>query len=153
MKSKLVWMIGAVCTTGAPLMAADESALTHVRACALEAHDALRLACYDSAIGRTRTGSSDEIGLTGELLRNQRRQAGMAETPPQSVHAKVVAVSRPPTSKIVVTLDNGQVWSQQELLEFPIEIGDDVSIRSGLLGVLWMVDGHRHRETRVTRIQ
>lgn len=152
MKRKLVLIVGTIFISRPPVVAADESALTQVRACTLEVNDALRLACYDSAMGRSRMGASD-MGVTGELLRNQRRQAGMTETSPQSLHAKIVAVSRPPNSKIVVSLDNGQVWSQQELLEFPIEIGDDVTIRPGLLGALWMVDGHRHRETRVARIQ
>jgi hypothetical protein len=134
-------------------MAADESVLAQVRACTLDANDAARLACYDSAIGRTRPGAENGIGVTGDLLRKQRRQAGMPEAALQPMHAKVAAVSRPPTGKIVVTLDNGQVWSQQEAIEFPIEVGDDVAIRSGLLGALWMVDGHRNRQTRVTRIQ
>ena len=130
-------------------MAADE-VLQQMRVCGNEVNDAKRLACYDAAIGRT--GTSDDVGLTGKLLRSKRQEAGLTDAAPKSVHAKVVAVSRPPAGKFTVTLDNGQVWSQQESLDFPLEVGDEVTIRSGLLGALWLGVGHRNQETRVARM-
>ena len=74
-------------------MAADEVP-QQMRVCGNEVNDAKRLACYDAAIGRTAT--SDDVGLTGKLLRSKRREAG-------------------------------------------------------LLGALWLGDGHRNQETRVAR--
>jgi hypothetical protein len=130
------------------VMAADE-VLQQMRDCGIEVNDAKRLACYDAAIGRTET--SADVGLTGKLPRSKRQGAGRPDATPKSVRSKVVAVTRPPAGKFVVTLDNGQVWSQQELIDFPIEVGDEVTIRSGLLGALWLSDGHRNQETRVGR--
>ncbi len=67
--------------------------------------------------------------------------------------AKVVSVIEAPSGKFVVTLDNGQVWSQQEVLEFALQAGDVVTVRHGVLGALWMSNGRRHLETRVQRIK
>jgi hypothetical protein len=128
---------------------AADVVLQHVRDCGNEVNDAKRLACYDAAIGRAET--NDDVGLTGKLLRAKRQEAGLAPATAKSVRAKVVAIARPPTGKFVVTLDNGQVWSQEELIDFPLEAGDEVTIRSGLLGALWLGAGHRNQETRVAR--
>jgi hypothetical protein len=97
------------------VMAADE-VLQQMRVCGNEVNDAKRLACYDAAIGRTET--SDDVGLTGKLLR-KRQEAGLTDAAPKGVHAKVVAVTRPPAGRFIATLDNEQVWSQQEPIDFP----------------------------------
>ena len=152
MKHALGWlMVTTLMCVPRVILADDDPVLQRVRGCALEPVESKRLACYDAALGRSET--SDDVGLSGQLLRRKRQQAGVADATPKTVQSKVVAVSRPPAGKFVVTLENGQVWSQQELLDFPIEVGDQIMIRSGLLGALWLVDGHRNLETRVTRIR
>lgn len=146
------WLVAITLTCSVSVTRAnDDPVIQRMRDCGTEMDHAKRLACYDSAIGRTET--SDDVGLTGKLLR-KRQQGKFAATAPKSVRAKVVAITRPPTGKFVVTLDNGQVWSQQEVLDFPLEVSDEVTIRPGLLGALWLVDEHRkNRETRVTRVR
>jgi hypothetical protein len=145
-------LTGAMVCAAATTPAADQ-VIDRVRACATEVNDAKRLACYDAAIGRS-AGRDDDIGVTGELLRSKRREAGLTvKAPPEDMSAKVVSVSLPPTGKFVVTLDNGQVWRQQEVLDFPLEKGDTVTVRHGLLGALWMSNGRRNLETRVQRVQ
>ena len=67
--------------------------------------------------------------------------------------AKVVAVVQPPLGKLVVTLDNDQVWAQQEVVDFPLQVGDVITVRQGLLGALWMSNGRRQLETRVQRVR
>lgn len=129
----------------------DDTVSDRMRTCATEANEAKRLACYDSAIGRSQR--SEDVGVTGQLLRSKRRQAGLTEAPPQDLSAKVVSVVQPPLGKLVVTLDNGQVWAQQEVLDFPLQVGDVITVKHGLLGAMWMSNGHRHLETRVQRIQ
>jgi hypothetical protein len=130
----------------------DDSIIDRMRICATEANEAKRLACYDSAIGRSQ-GASEDVGVTGQLLRSQRRQAGLTEAPAQDMSAKVVSVVQPPLGKLVVTLDNGQVWAQQEVLDFPLHVGDFITVKHGLFGAMWMSNGRRHLETRVQRIR
>jgi len=120
--------------------------------CAGELNDAKRLACYDREIGRASPGDNQDLGLTDEMLRQERRQAGLKPAPARSVSGKVVTIARSPDGKFTVTLDNGQVWAQQEVLDFPVQAGDVVSVRRGALGVLWMTNGTRPIETRVHRM-
>jgi hypothetical protein len=132
---------------------ADDSVIDRVRACVTEADDAERLACYDFAIGRSKPGQNEDLGVTGELLRQRQRQAAPPASPPQEMSGKIVAISKRPYGKFVVTLDNGQVWAQSEVLDFSLELGDVVTIRRGVLGALWMVKGNHHAQTRVERIK
>jgi hypothetical protein len=146
-------LTGAMACVSAAAPAADQL-IDRLRACATEVNDAKRLDCYDTAIGRSGGGREDDIGVTGELLRSKRREAGLTvTTTPQDMSAKVVSVIEAPSGKFVVTLDNGQVWSQQEVLEFALQAGDVVTVRHGVLGALWMSNGRRHLETRVQRIK
>jgi hypothetical protein len=67
--------------------------------------------------------------------------------------AKVVAIANGHYGKSVVTLDNGQVWAQQEVPDFTLRVGDVVTIRRGVLGALWMVSPSSHAQIRVQRIK
>ncbi len=132
---------------------AGDALVDRLRACAGELNDAKRLACYDREIGRTGPDENKDLGVTDEMLRQERRQAGLKPAPARSVTGKVVAITRSPDGKFTVTLDNGQVWAQQEVLDFPAQAGDVVSVRRGALGVLWMTNGTRPIETRVHRVK
>jgi hypothetical protein len=153
MKCTAGLLVTAALLSGQRLALGGDSLVDRMRACGTEADDAKRLACYDFAIGRSKSGENDDLGVTGELLRHKRREAGLTEAPPKDMSGKVVAIARPPFGKFVVILDNGQVWAQQELLDFSVEVGDVITIRSGLLGALWMTNGNRVAQTRVQRIK
>src|SRR5271170_901186 len=129
MKFSAGWLIAAALLSGQRLVLAGDSLVDRMRACGTEADDAKRLACYDFAIGRSKSGENDDLGMTGELLKHKQREAGL-DAPPKDMSGKVVAIARPPFGKFVVILDNGQVWAQQELLDFPVEVGDVITIRS-----------------------
>jgi hypothetical protein len=145
------WVVAAALIVGHGPALGGESVIDRMRTCATEADEAKRLACYDSAIGRSQV-RNDDIGVTGELLRSKRRQAGLKEASAQDMTAKVVSVVQPPLGKLVVTLDNGQIWAQQEVVDFPLQVGDVITVRHGLLGALWMSNGRR-LETRVQRVR
>lgn len=153
MKCTVGWLVTAALLSGQRLALAGDSLVERLRACGTESDDAKRLACYDFAIGRSKSGENDDLGVTGELLRQKQRQAGLTEAPPKDMRGKVVAIARPPYGKFVVILDSGQVWAQQELLDFSLEVGDVITIRRGLLGALWMTNGNRRAQTQVQRIK
>ena len=122
-----------------------------------EQNDAARLACYDKALGRTAAaGQPADFGMTAELLKQKQVEAGIKPPPPpppETMSAKVTNVTPRGTGRLVITLDNGQVWEQQEDTDTLLDTGDGVTITHGLFGALWMDDSSRHRRTRVKRIQ
>jgi hypothetical protein len=78
-------------------------------------------------------------------------QGHAAET--AKIIAKVVAVSRRPQGGIVLTLDNDQVWAEQDPGGyFPLKVGDSVTVKPGLLGgYLLTVPSSGHGSIRVKR--
>jgi hypothetical protein len=137
--------------------------LTH---CAAAGDAALRLACYDqlaaklpvSAATRAQsppsaaavagtTAPAAEFGVNNGPLQ-AKQQAGQ----PQAMTAVVTKIAQRPRGELVMTLDNGQVWVQNEAAAyFPLKAGDKVEISVGMLDsyVLW---APFKRSTKVTRI-
>jgi hypothetical protein len=108
-----------------------------------------------AAAPATAPAKSADFGMTPELLRKQQVQAGLKPPPPpppQALSAKVAKVGTYGNGLLVVTLDNGQVWEQQESGEALLEVGDPVKISRGTFGSLWM-DNASHRRIRVKRVQ
>lgn len=149
-----------VALAGLVLMARSagaDSSLDHLHKCMPEQNDAARLACYDKALGRTAAaGQPADFGMTAELLKQKQVEAGIKPPPPpppETMSAKVTNVTPRGNGRLVITLDNGQVWEQQEDTDTLLDTGDGVTITHGLFGALWMDDSSRHRRTRVKRIQ
>ena len=147
------WAVAATLMCGHGAALGDDSVIDRMRACAAESDEAKRLACYDLQIGRSKSGQNDELGVTGELLRQKQKQAGMTVATPADVTAKVAALANRGSGKFVVTLDNGQVWAQQEVPDFTLQVGDVVTLRRGVLGALWMVNPSGRDQVRVQRIK
>jgi hypothetical protein len=140
------WILGC----GAALAA--ESVIDRMRSCATELEDAKRLACYDLQIGRSNSGGNDDLGVNRELPHRNQKQAP-STPPPENPRGKVVAIANRGFGKFLVTLDNGQVWAQQDVPDFTLRVGDAVSIRRGALGALWMVSSSGRNQTRVHLLQ
>jgi hypothetical protein len=71
----------------------------------------------------------------------------------QKMSAVVAGVSTKPRGELVVTLDNGQVWEQNQAVDyFPLKAGDKVEINVGALGsyVMWVPSSRR--AAKVTRV-
>jgi hypothetical protein len=147
------WAIAAALICGHGTALGDDSIVTRMRTCATEADEAKRLACYDLQIGRSKGGQNEDLGVTGELLRQKQKQAGITPAPPADVTAKVAAVANRGLGKFVVTLENGQVWAQQEAPDFTLQVGDVIILRRGVLGALWMVSPSGREQVRVQRIK
>jgi len=121
------------------------------RDCAGIPDDAQRLACYDAAFGRTPAKASAlvavdpvaEFGLTEAQKRAQDPERARAASP-ESISAVVTSVRRQSTGELVVTLDNGQVWAQAEVMTMARAApGDTVTVRKAALGSHVMVTANR----------
>lgn len=106
--------------------AAQESAA--LLDCARISADAERLACFDRVV------------------------AAMEAAQPQPVSASsVVALHRDRQGALLLTLDNGQVWRQQDERLLAIDVGDKIDVVRASLGTFRITDkrGHSARFRRV----
>ncbi len=140
---------------GAAQTAADgPDTLKKARACTVEPDSTKRLACYDLELGRAAAPVAD-FGMNPEAVRRAQAQAGVkAPSAPSQIPGKVAAVRFDPYRKVIVTLDSGQIWQQQDFnLDFPVQVGDEIHFKTGALGALWMLDAHNRIQTRVKRLK
>ena len=87
-----------------------------------------------------------------QLSSKQRPPADPAD---QTLHAKVTALRAPVPDTYRITLDNGQVWQQQESrFGFSLTAGDSVTLGKGAMGSyrLWRDADGPKAWVRVTRI-
>jgi hypothetical protein len=142
----------ALCTVTHVAAFAEEPAIDRLRACASESEDARRLACYDREMGRPERAADEDIGMNPDLRRQKEKEVGAAPKE-RSMTATVARVSEREYGKLLVMLDNGQVWAQTEARLFPLEAGNVVTVRPGALGSWWMMGPNGNVRTRVKRIK
>lgn len=82
-----------------------------------------------------RSASTDEFGLSPEMLQRRNQQRNQASPPVEELVARVTKVSKRVHGEIVLELDNGQVWAQPERkANVFIRPGDEVRITRGSMG-------------------
>ncbi len=124
-------------------------------------NDAERLTCYDHAVATIRSGSTaapppsaeNMFGATPTVAPPKKA----AEEPPrqdlQQITGRVTAMHVVTEDKLLVlNLDNGQVWRQQDLdSHLTIDVDDSVTIERASLGTFRITDkrGHSARFKRV----
>ena len=137
-----------------------------LRACAAEKDDARRLACYDKEVARTPpprqsatavvesetpapTQPDDKFGYRGTIAREELdRQA--ADEGANRLEATIAKISSRPLGQLVITLDNGQVWSQKMAESIRVKVGDRIVIKKAAFGSFLLV-APNNSATRVTR--
>ena len=136
-------------------------------ACAAEKDDARRLACFDAAVGQAQAATpgtrppavaaaplskEEKFGLRGELKQEKAQKAPELQELEQ-LQAQVTKVSTKPHGELVVTLENGQVWTEiQTNSGARVKAGDQVTIKPGALGSFLLV-APNGRSTKVTRVR
>lgn len=150
-----------------------------LRECAAEKNDAKRLSCYDGLAGRQverqpvaktapKSGPSappqtkaapnlvpqvavnaeTTFGLSAEQM--QKPEGGAAL---KRIESKVAKLETRARGRLVVTLENEQVWEQLNPdSTFMLELGDPVTIKTGALGAFYLV-GRSNRTTNVRRMR
>ena len=117
-----------------------------VQACAQEPDSLRRLVCYDQVAGRSATGATPAVtpNVAPMPVAAASPTAPAAKAPPaasrrEDVTATVTHVKRRADGRYVVTLDNGDVWSEVETKErFNVNEGDTVTVRTELLGTHYL---------------
>jgi hypothetical protein len=158
-----------------------QSLQQQVRTCSAETDDARRLSCYDRAAATldksaapasraaastsnstansgkaasaptpapTAASSDADFGVSEGPLAAKKQATGLKE-----ITAVVTSVSVRPRGELLMTLDNGQVWQQNQAVEyFPLNVGDTVKIRSAALGSYLLLTPAK-RTAKVTRVR
>lgn len=167
MKSRLLILLATLArVAGAQTPPADIARCTAIDT------DAERLACYDKLFVRSAdqpqkeakvaataaaaeasaasaSADLDDFGLDG------RKPAGQAdESPLEEIQARIAKLETQPRGQAVLTLDNGQVWQQQEYdWHLAFKVGDEVIIKRGALRSYRLQQKGNNRMTPVTRIR
>lgn len=134
-------------TTGAATAQAD-SLDRQLRGCASIEKDSERLACYDTlsqSLKRAR-----EQRAESDFGQEQKR---IAEEAPKSIEATIAAIDEAAYGKLVITLDNGQVWRQKNSERVHWKSGDAVVVERALFGSFLMKPAAGGRSLRVKRVK
>ena len=104
-----------------------------------------RLACYDAA-----AGAGEAVGTADDEFGSQKTKQ---EIEGDSLTSGVAGVDKDAYGKLIVSLENGQIWRQVESKRFMVKVGQVVEIRHGTLGSykLYVLGGNYW--TRVRREQ
>ena len=79
--------------------------------------------------------STDEFGVSGDLARKRAAAKGEDVAAVKELRAAVTKISSRPFGELILELDNGQVWQQNEKKStFIIKVGDTVVIKPAKFG-------------------
>lgn len=100
----------------------------------------------------TATNPEADFGLT-EAAKRAREPEESRERFPESISGTVAKVARQPAGELVLTLENGQVWTQVQVdARARVAVGDTVTIKKAALGSHLLVTENRYA-TRVRRVK
>lgn len=163
---RMCWLAAAAAAL--PFAASADDTREALRACRAEADAARRLACYDREADRLSAGSAaaepaappapaltpeERFGRRGSMVRQEKDRSKAEARGLDELHATVTEIWTRSDGLMKLTLDNGQVWSQNAPDPFfRLKTGDKVRIQPGALGS-FLLSGPSKRSTRVTRVQ
>jgi hypothetical protein len=79
--------------------------------------------------------TADDFGVSGELARKRAAAKGDEAQAVKELRAAVTKITSKPFGELVLELDNGQVWEQNEKKStFVIKVGDTVVIKPAKFG-------------------
>lgn len=148
-----------------PVHAVEDLTAT-LLACADESDDQRRLRCFDAATAALRSEprtlavastpaaspSTATPALSAEDSFGARRDPGH-ETRLKEITAVVAAASTRPHGELVITLDNGQLWTELAPgSRVRVKQGDSVKIKAGALGSFHLV-APNGRSSKVSRLR
>ena len=120
-----------------------------LEACAALRRDTERLLCYDRAVAQIRTGTDGAVapsaenmfGANTDILAAKTPQAEVKREELKQISGTVTSLRRSDDGMIHLTLDNGQVWRQQDAdVRLLVAEGDKVTIVRALMGTFRITD-------------
>lgn len=129
-----------------------------IKSCVGMRNDTERLACYDRAVAHIESGEAapskeNMFGANTSLATPKKPEQAAQDEDLKQITGKVVAVSHSEAGSAILTLDNGQVWRQQDAdATLVIEIDDSVTISRASLGTFRLTD-KRGRSARFKRVR
>jgi hypothetical protein len=153
-------LLAAVCTLlpVTPAPAADELP-GHLKTCMSLRRDAERLACYDKAVALLQNATDApppsaenmfgaNTAITSGQTKGETRREELRE-----ITGVVASLRRADDGMMVLELDNGQVWRQQDSdVSLTIDTGDSVTVSRASLGTFRIAD-KRGRSARFKRLR
>jgi len=145
--------------------AADQTVPDSLRACATIKADSARYACYDREMAKlvpgavvataSATAAAPAAAVAPVLTPEQRfglspaqadaKVSEVSASPSlESIEAKVAGIRNISNGRVLIDLDNGQVWRQVDTdVTVRLKAGDAVSIKRGALGSYWLSSNDR----------
>jgi hypothetical protein len=120
-----------------------------LEACAALRRDTERLLCYDRAVAQIRTGADGAVapsaenmfGANTDILAAKTPQAEVKREELRQISGTVTSLRRSDDGMIQLTLDNGQVWRQQDAdVRLMVAEGDKVTIVRASMGTFRITD-------------
>jgi len=156
---KLLTLIAATVAFLLAIPAPADELPAHFKTCVSIRRDAERLACFDKAVAQLQGGTEaappsaeNMFGANTDLAAGKaNREVEREEL--QEIRGVVTSLRRVDDGMIVVELDNGQVWRQQDAdATLTITTGDAVTIMRASMGTFRIAD-KRGRSARFKRVR
>jgi hypothetical protein len=134
---------------------------SQLKTCVSMLRDAERLACYDNAVALILSGSTDASAPSAENMFGANPEIAPAPSGGEAtrreelrqITGSVSSLYRADGGMLVLTLDNGQVWRQQDgETALTVDSGDQVTIVRASLGTFRITD-KRGRSARFKRVR
>ena len=150
---KVAAFLAATLVLPGRIVSAAESLPPGFRECATHAGRDERLACFDAEVARLSSPAQKEQNFGTDAGALARQKAAQQTDKFEEITAQVSSIVTRPRGELVVTLDNGQTWSQtQASAPFALQAGDSVKIKTGAMSAYLLI-APSGRATRVTRIK
>ncbi|WP_237065455.1 hypothetical protein [Microbulbifer guangxiensis] len=122
--------------------ASADSLTKQMRGCASIQSDKERLGCYDALSKSLDERAEQNFG---------QEQKRIVEEAPEQITAQISEVQEGAYGKAIITLDNGQVWRQNDSGRVRWSAGDRIVVERGLFGSFFMKPAQGGRKIRVKR--
>ncbi|WP_143732686.1 hypothetical protein [Microbulbifer sp. GL-2] len=114
-----------------------------LKACSEIMQDSDRLVCYDGLSNSLEQRAEQDFG-------QELKQVSEA---PESIEAKIANIQKGAYDKKIITLDNGQIWKQNDSARTHWSSGDRVTVERALFGSFFMKLADGGRKMRVKRLK